>query len=164
MATGNPIPVRQGFTTHNGKTMHWTQTPKGRLKLLAMSRARTGATSLYTAKRKGEILDYGERHGLSTKRLAERYKVTVSTIHYWRHQLGRAQARRGKHGTNAIVERQRDGNLAQHVEVEAHEQNKITYAVGECSAFCRLYAESIGVPAREFTRRVGELLLRKTHG
>jgi transposase-like protein len=163
MATANPIAVRPGFTTSKGKTMHWTQTPKGRLKLLAMSKARVGSMSLYTMKRKAEILDYGERHHLSTRQLAARYNVTPSTIHYWRHQLGRATPRKGNHG-NAIVPRRENGSITHQPEVEAHEQNKITYAVGECSAFCRLYAESIGVPSREFTRRVGELLLRKTNG
>jgi len=133
--------------------MHWTQTPAGRAKLRRLTRGRKYSTP---AQRK-EMLDKYHQSGLSIGKFAMQNGLRYATFLSW---VAKEKKENERSSTSAITHvPARDGHQVIEREPSAEEQNKLTFAVGYVTSWLTIYANSIEVSPRQFTRRVAELLL-----
>lgn len=158
-ARGHKGKNRPGFRTINGKQLHWTQTPSGRARCIEIKKHPTPPNIKLKAVK--EILA-----GKPARLMAQKYGVPIKMLYSWKYQLIEKGLIERENGNSS-------GNISLvHVastppsggEIDIQHQNQITFAVGYVKSWLTVYADSIDVPARQFTRRVGELLLRSSHG
>lgn len=134
------------------------------------SLAPQGAHLIYGEKKKRKALELVSS-GWRVRDVAAKFGVTSGTIYYWRARLkggvpshyGNRNNHTGNYkprGTVAIIK----PTAQEQPEIDIQHQNQISFAVGHVKSWLSIYAESIEVPSKQFTRRVGELLLRSTHG
>lgn len=98
--------------------------------------------------------------GEKTEDIAREIGCTVSAIYLWKKQ----QKNEGSNGHNAAIVKHEHEHVTAtgpiNDEQEREFENKISFAVGSVSEWLKIYADSIEVPSRILTHRVGEILLR----
>lgn len=152
---------------------HWTQTPQGKIRLATLGRKarltrKRNARKFPTRESRIALVEEWRRSGLSARLFAPKHGLKDADLYSWQSLTKKREARED-HGNNAtaIVRAGRAESTEQEqeqIDTDIQYQNQICNAVGECRGFLRVYAESIGVPSRVFTKRVGELLFRSSHG
>jgi transposase-like protein len=150
--------IMKTYRRNKTKKLHWTQTAEGKVKLSASQLNKVPIETQIKA------VHEWEKEGVPSVQVAAKYGVAKTTLYQWKYALrdkGLLRKRRNNADTGLAVVHVEPGATPPEIDIE--HQNQISFAVGYIKSWLQIYADGIEVPTRQFTRRVGELLLRTSH-